>query len=129
MIPEGLMEYITDIINGQSNRYKAEIPARRKPYRRVSSNLSYSFPKRTLNIERRKNPFTLHLPSKAEIFEPDIEAYARKTARRDHDFRERLNTLSIDPDDIEQMIKTLTYGKIVLHLRGRTYYEEDYDEY
>lgn len=124
---DNLLEYIAEKICSLSMRYTASIPLMPRKYCKASKMVSKDRLlvryKRGVLIERKRNAFCMRLPKSIFVFEPDIEKKARRMARSDAAFAERLKTLSLNSDDIETIIRELTNGKIRLHLKGRTVYD------
>lgn len=125
----GLVESIVTSINSRCIRYSASVLKEQRSYRLKASNLRRTIMANVVCLERKRNSFCLGLPKKAFIFEPDIIDYFRHKARKDSAVRQRVNDCNLSSDDIEEVVKALTYGNITLHMRGRTFFEEDVEDY
>lgn len=118
-----LLIHIANRISNCSRHYTAEVTKEPRSYYgrlagRVILQKAYG-----LCITRFKDSHWL--PTKAFIFEPDLNDYVTKMSRRNKEFAVRLAMLDLNPDDIELMICTLTFGKIKLFMRGRKIFDDD----
>lgn len=120
-----LIEFFVDKINKDSPRFTACIPKNPRQYRTLSGTKLTMTYRRGFLIERKRNMFCLRLPKSTFVFEPDLNSKVIRKARSDKEFMQRYLDKSINSDDVESIVRELTHDRVVLHLRGRTIFEED----
>lgn len=126
MLNKDLLRHVTDMISNRSRYYKAEITTQKRLYHPLSGMVASPLMSYGIDITRYTEPYGI--PRRAFIFEPDIIRYVNREARLDSGFSQRLRNLELDSDDIEAMVRKLTYGRIRLFMRGRKRFVEDADD-
>lgn len=117
MFNEDILRYIANKITNGSRYYTAEISASPRSYH---ERFGQTIGARLVNgIIIKRLPYVHFLPSSSFIFESDIIRYVNRLARKDNEFARRLNTMELNPDDIEALVRHLTFDRIHPCLRGR----------
>lgn len=131
MTARELASIVADKINLCSLRYTASIPDDLYAYHGTACNLALSHKEHVVVIERRKSAICrmLRLPKLVKVFQSQLYEYAFVRSLTDDDFASRFLDCQFTADDIETMVREVTYNKIHLHLRDRHYHDEDMDDY
>lgn len=131
MTSSELMSFIINMVNLCSLRFSASMSDDLYEYHGTASNLRLSHKEHVILIQRRNSRqySALHLPKEVKVFESQLHEYAVRLCVTDCDFKSRFNSGDLSVDDIETMVRKVTYGKVALHLRGRRFYEEDQEDY
>lgn len=112
-----LIRYIVNKIANCSRYYTAEVTATPRLYHvRSGTSLNRKYADGIIITRFADAHF---LPMHGFIFEPDIVKYVNRVARKDKDFALRLKNINLNPDDIETLVRKLTFDKIMPCMRGR----------
>lgn len=109
--------YLAKAISNGSRYYQATLTKKPRIYFVLKGNRKAPCYRHGIIIERYTD--TYWLKSRAFLFLPDLIRYIRHLSVMDKGFAERVKSHTLSPDDIEQVINSLTYGQIKLFMRGR----------
>lgn len=125
MHSQELLQYLTSVIDKNSMCYTATIPDEPRRFLQVVGDEVKTTYEKGILLERRDFRFKAICSKRFFIYEPLLWTQARKQARHDAVFANRLNKGELTADDIESLIQTVTGGIIKLHMKGRTIFEDD----
>ena len=122
-----LLSYIVKRINASSRYYLAEITKKPRHYHELIGGRLLPSLKKGVAIYRDIDAF--YLPTSAFLFEPEIVRYVTRLAHHDKVFANRLAVMELNADDIEIMVRTLTFNRIKLYMKGRRIFETSDDDF
>lgn len=117
--------HMSGVINKHSARFEANVPKEPVSYVKLINGELVTRKCDALVIRlrgKRKNPI---YRSQWTIYEYDIEMIIRRISRRDAKFSERVNDIALTPQDVDLIIRRVSYQRIKLQLSSLPAFHEE----